>query len=416
MGTIVALDLKVWTNDVRQAERDMGATSRVCRLLSGLLAMTLLRASSGEAQSIAEIDGAVRSGIEAGLYPGAVVVIGRRDSVLYARGYGHFTWDPASALPEPDSTLWDIASISKVVGTTSAAMRLVDRGRLNLDAPIRRYLPRFSGGPKNLVTVRMLLDHTSGLKSYVPIYRKAHGRRARAIDLLYAQPLLRPPGESAEYSDLNALLLGLIVEKIGKMPLDRFASREVFTPLGMRQTRYRPPVGLRRRIVPSGIWRGQAVPGEVNDQNAVAFGGVAGHAGVFSTGMDLARFAQVWLRGGIGPHGRWVSAATMGRFLARGTNSGSRLLGWDSPELNGDEPSVFGTLISGAAYGHTGFTGTELWIDPSRDLFLVFLTNRTFDPRAPDSMHGLKLVRASLSDAAVRLVPHGCTQELVARC
>jgi CubicO group peptidase (beta-lactamase class C family) len=393
----------------------MGGITRGCRLLAGLLAMTL-HASSGAAQSVGEIDAAVRSGIEAGLYPGAVVVIGRRDSVLYARGYGHFTWNPASPVPDVDSTLWDLASISKVVGTASSALRLVDRGRLDLDAPVRRYLPRFSGGPKNLVTVRMLLDHTSGLKSYVPIYLKAHGSRARAIDLLYAQPLLRPPGDSAEYSDLNALLLGLIVEKVGKMPLDRFAAREVFTPLGMRQTMYRPSARLRRRIVPSGMWRGQPVPGDVNDQNAVAFGGVAGHAGVFSTGMDLARFAQVWLRGGLGPEGRWVKTTTMGRFLTRGTNTGSRLLGWDSPELGLEEPSVFGTLISEAAYGHTGFTGTELWIDPARDLFLVFLTNRTFDPKAHDSMHGLKTVRASLSDAAIRLVPHGCTQELVARC
>jgi CubicO group peptidase (beta-lactamase class C family) len=393
----------------------MGGITRGCSLLAGLL-VVMLRAAPGEAQSFGEIDAAVRSGIEAGLYPGAVVVIGRRDSVLYARGYGHFTWNPASLVPDVDSTLWDLASISKVVGTASSALRLVDQGRLDLDAPVRHYLPRFSGGPKNLVTVRMLLDHTSGLKSYVPIYLKAHGSRARAIDLLYAQPLLRPPGDSAEYSDLNALLLGLIVEKAGKMPLDRFAAREVFTPLGMRQTMYRPPARLRRRIVPSGMWRGQPVPGDVNDQNAVAFGGVAGHAGVFSTGMDLARFAQVWLRGGIGPEGRWVRTATMGRFLTRGVNSGSRLLGWDSPELGLDEPSVFGTLISEAAYGHTGFTGTELWIDPARDLFLVFLTNRTFDPKAHDSMHGLKTVRASLSDAAIRLVPHGCTQELVARC
>jgi CubicO group peptidase (beta-lactamase class C family) len=393
----------------------MGAITRGCRLLAGLLAVTLC-AVPGAAQSLGEIDAAVRSGIEAGLYPGAVVVIGRRDSVIYARGYGHFTWNPASPVPDIDSTLWDIASISKVVGTASSALRLVDRGRLDLDAPVRRYLPRFSGGPKNLVTVRMLLDHTSGLKSYVPIYLKAHGSRARAINLLYAQPLLRPPGDSAQYSDLNALLLGLIVEKLGKMPLDRFAAREVFAPLGMRQTMYRPPAKLRRRIVPSGMWRGQPVPGDVNDQNAVAFGGVAGQAGVFSTGMDLARFAQVWLRGGAGPNGRWVSARTMGLFLIHGTNSGSRLLGWDSPELGLDEPSVFGTLISEAAYGHTGFTGTELWIDPVRDLFLVFLTNRTFDPKAHDSMHGLKTVRASLSDAAIRLVPHACTQELVARC
>ena len=128
----------------------------------------------------------------------------------------------------------------------------------------------------------------------------------------------------------------------------------------------------------------------MNDQNAVAMGGVAGHAGVFSTGTDLARFAQVWLRDGMGPDGAWVRPATMRPFLSRGPNSGSRLLGWDTPEFDGEEPSIFGTLISEAAYGHTGFTGTQLWIDPARDLFLVFLTNRAFDPKARDSLKGLK--------------------------
>jgi CubicO group peptidase (beta-lactamase class C family) len=375
-----------------------------------------LSAAPVRAQSFAMIDEAVEQGIAGGLYPGAVVVIGRRDSVLYARGYGHFTWDPASPIPAPDSTLWDIASISKVVGTTSAAMRLVDRGKLDLDAPVRRYLPRFSGGRKDQVTVRMLLDHTSGLKSYVPLYKRARHSRARMLSLLYAQPLLRKPGESAEYSDLNAMLLGLIVERISGLPLDRLAAREVFAPLQLHQTMYRPPRALRDRIVPTGLWAGQPVPGDVNDQNAAALGGVAGHAGIFSSGMDLAHYAQVWLRSGAGPEGPWVRPATMSIFLTRGSNSGSRLLGWDTPELNTDEPSVFGTLISNAAYGHTGFTGTELWIDPTRDLFLVFLTNRALDPKVEDSVHGLRAVRASLSDATIRLVPHGCTQELVSRC
>jgi CubicO group peptidase (beta-lactamase class C family) len=173
---------------------------------------------------------------------------------------------------------------------------------------------------------------------------------------------------------------------------------------------------MKRRIAPSGIWRGQPVPGDVNDQNAVAMGGVAGHAGVFSTGSDLARYAQVWLRSGMGPDGQWVSPQTVQRFLVRGPRSGSRLLGWDTPEAKPDEPSVFGSLVSDASYGHTGFTGTELWVDPARDLFLVFLTNRAFDPRIHESVKELKVVRAALSDATVRLVPHGCRQELVARC
>jgi len=393
----------------------MGAIARWTMLWSGALAMTL-GVSPAWGQSLAEIDSAVQDGIRKGIYPGAVVVIGRRDSVMYARGYGHFTWDPTSPTPTPDSTLWDVASITKIVSTTSIAMRLVDRDKLDLDAPLRRYLPRFSGGPKNSVTVRMLLDHTSGLKSYVPFYVRARGSRARAVDLLYAQPLVRTPGDSAEYSDLNALFLGLIEEKVGGLPLDELAQREVFTPLGLTQTMYRPSARLKSRIVPSGIWRGQPVPGDVNDQNAVAMGGVAGHAGVFSTGMDLARYAQVWLRSGRGPEGQWVSPETIRRFLMKGPRSGSRLLGWDTPEAKPDEPSVFGTLVSDASYGHTGFTGTELWVDPTRDLFLVFLTNRAFDPRVRESVKELKVVRAALSDATVRLVPHACKQELVASC
>jgi CubicO group peptidase (beta-lactamase class C family) len=386
-------------------------------ILCGAVTMTLAVAPA-HGQSFASIDAAVRDGIQKGIYPGAVVIIGRRDSLLYARGYGHFTWSPSSPVPRPDSTLWDIASITKVVSTAATALRLVDQGKLDLEAPVRRYLPRFSGGPKNQVTVRMLLDHTSGLKSYVPFYLKARGSRARAVDLLYAQPLVRVPGDSAEYSDLNALFLGLVLEKVSGLPLDRLARREVFGPLGMTQTMYRPPASLKRRIAPSGMWRGHPVPGDVNDQNAVAMGGVAGHAGVFSTGMDLARYATVWLRSGAGPTEQWVRPETMGRFLVRGPHSGSRLLGWDTPEIDpaAEEPSVFGSLISEAGYGHTGFTGTELWIDPARDLFLIFLTNRAFDPRVRESAKELKFVRASLSDAVVRLVPHGCQQELVARC
>lgn len=386
------------------------------RLLLPGVVIAAMSAGPVSAQSFSEVDAAVRGGIARGLYPGAVVVIGRRDSVLYARGYGHYTWSPASRAPDPDSTVWDIASITKVVATTASAMRLFERGKLDLEAPVRRYLPRFAGGPKNRVTVRMLLDHTSGLRSYVPFYTRARGSRARLIEQLYAQALVRAPGDSAEYSDLNAILLGLVLEKVSGMSLDQLARREVFEPLGMTTTMYKPPARLRKRIVPSGIWRGHPVAGEVNDQNAAAMGGVAGHAGVFSTGMDLARFATAWLRSGLGPQGRWVEPATIRRFLVKSPNSGARLLGWDTPELNGEEPSVFGTLISDAAYGHTGFTGTELWIDPSRDLYLVFLTNRVFDPKIRDSLKELKLVRAALSDAAVRLVPHGCGQELVARC
>jgi CubicO group peptidase (beta-lactamase class C family) len=386
-------------------------------LLQGLsLALGLwMRPTPISAQSFDQVDAEVQDGIKRGIYPGAVVVIGRRDSILYARGYGHFTWKPSATVPSPDSTLWDIASITKVVGTTSAIMRLVDAGRVNLDAQVNRYLPRFSGSGRDPITVRMLLDHTSGLRSYAPLFKLAR-TRASAVDVLYQERPNRRPGDLALYSDLNAMFLGLVVESGTRMPLDSFVQREVFAPLGMEQATYHPSSKGRRRTAPSALWRGQPVQGQVNDPNAAILGGVAGHAGIFATGTDLARYAQAWLKNGVGPTGQWVSAGTMRRFLSKGTNSGPRLLGWDTPEPNAAEPSLYGTLISNAAYGHTGFTGTELWVDPTNDIFLVFLTNRTFDPRVRNSAHGLRSIRTGLSDAAIRLVPHACQQELVAQC
>jgi CubicO group peptidase (beta-lactamase class C family) len=383
--------------------------------IPGVAVASLVAMGQSPSQSYAELDDVVRQGIRQGIYPGAVVVVGRRDSVLYARGYGHFTWRSSSPVPSPDSTLWDIASITKVVGTASAAMRLVDARRLDLDAPVGRYLPRFSGGAKDRVTIRMLLDHTSGLRSYAPLFKLARTRES-AIDQLYTEPVVRTPGEKPVYSDLNAIVLGLVIETVVEAPLEQFVAREVFSPLDMTQTTYRPNAAWSRRTVPTALWRGHPIQGRVNDPNADVLGGAAGHAGIFSTGMDLARYAQVWLRNGSAAKGQWVTPTTMRSFLQRGVNSGPRLLGWDTAEHDGKEPSVFGTLISDAGYGHTGFTGTEIWIDPARDLFLVFLTNRTFDPKFRNSQHALRRVRASLSDAAIRLVPHGCQQELVAQC
>jgi CubicO group peptidase (beta-lactamase class C family) len=379
--------------------------------------LLLAGAVPAQAQQFTAVDAAVQQGIDAGLYPGAVVVIGRRDTILYSQGYGRPTWSARGSAPHPDSTVWDIASITKVVATASSAMRLADAGRLALDAPVSRYLPRFKGASKARVTVRMLLDHTSGLPPYLPLYRLARSR-SRALDRLYAEPLQRAPGDSAVYSDLNAMLLGFIVEKVAGRSLADVAETEVFRPLGMRRTMFRPSARLLRWIAPSGMHRGRAVRGRVNDENAVRLGGAAGHAGVFSTGGDLARYAQTWLRSGATPAGTWVAPEMIRRFLTPGTGSGTRLLGWDTrdPLATPEAPSVFGSLVSASAYGHTGWTGTELWVDPARDLFLVFLTNRSFDPRTSQSVEKLKLVRADVSDAAARLVPPVCVQELVAVC
>jgi CubicO group peptidase (beta-lactamase class C family) len=371
--------------------------------------MTALAATAPAAAQATfdHIESLVEGGIARGIYPGAVVVVGQKDRILYARGFGHYTWDSTSPTPSPDTTLWDIASVSKVVGTTTAIMLLVERDQVDLDARVSRYLPRFEGPDKNQVTVRMLLDHTSGLPSYVQFFKRTRDREL-AIDLLYQESLRRQPGTRAVYSDLNALLLGLLVEAVTGEPLDAFAAREVFAPLGMTQTLYRPPRTERSRVVPTGIWRGHPVAGQVNDQNAVVFGEAAGHAGIFSTGVDLARYAQMWLRQGRLSATQFLGAPTIQRFLERRPAAGSRLLGWDTPEPSPTRLSVFGNLLSDQAYGHTGWTGTELWVDPAREVFLVFLTNRSFNPRVRRSISELRAVRSALSDAVVRAVRGAC--------
>jgi len=286
-----------------------------------------------------------------------------------------------------------------------AALRMVDQGALDLDAPVSQYVPEFSGGLRDSVTVKMLLLHTSGLPPYLPLYRSAT-TRAEALAQVTSASLMQPPGTSPVYSDLNGILLGLVLESASGMPLDSLLSREVFDPLGMTHTMYRPAQSLVARIAPSSFLKGQAVAGVVNDQNAQRLGGVSGHAGLFATAKDLARFAQTWLRDGLLADGsEWVSAATVQEFLTGSDVSGSRLLGWDSPDPDHRDTSVFGRLLSPLAYGHTGWTGTEMWVDPARDVFVVFLANRSFQPRARHSLQAMRDVRAAVSDAVARAMP-----------
>jgi CubicO group peptidase (beta-lactamase class C family) len=362
-----------------------------------------------------EVDRLVEGGISRGIYPGAVIVIGRRDTVVYARGYGHLTWQTASPVPDPGTTLWDLASLTKVVATTPATMRLVEQGRVDLDRPLNAYLPRFVGGRKNEVTVRMLLDHTSGLPSYREFFRLAPTRDS-AITLLYGTPLRRAPGQSPEYSDLNFLLLGLLVEQLSHQSLNQFTQREIFAPLAMENTLFLPPKSLADRTAPSGSWHGHPIGGSVNDQNAARFGGIAGHAGLFSTGLDLARYARFWLGGGAGERQHVLEPETMQHFLEAQARAGNRLLGWESPDPPGKEPVAAGTLLSPRAYGHTGWTGTEIWLDPARDFFLVFLTNRSYGPRVGHSIRELRAVRAMVADAAVRAVPGACRPDVSPPC
>lgn len=375
-----------------------------------LLVSLLVAPGALAAQRFASLDSAVRAGVRSGTFPGAVVVVGRSDTILHATGYGHYTWSNRTRVPDPATSLWDIASLSKVVATTSAIAILVDRGELDLDAPVSSYLPEFFGSGKDKVTVRMLLDHTSGLPAWSTL--SAPGVTPQlAVRRLLAVELQREPGRVAQYSDVNAMLAALVVERAAGQRLDRFAEEMVFGPLGMLATLFRPAPADQLRAVPTERRPdGSSVVGVVQDPNARALGGIAGNAGVFSTGIDLAQFAQRWLRVLRDGDSTWLRPATASRFLVRTPLSGTRALGWDTPSSPTDSlPPLYGACATPTTLGHTGWTGTLLWIDPEADLFVILLTNRSYAPRRGiKSFDDIRLVRATVSDAARRAVVGNC--------
>ncbi|MDZ4259037.1 MAG: serine hydrolase domain-containing protein [Gemmatimonadales bacterium] len=375
-----------------------------------ILALLLVSPGALAAQRFAALDSAVRAGVSSGTFPGAVVVVGRSDTILHAAGYGHYTWSRGSPVPNPTTSLWDIASLSKVVATTSAIAVLVDRGLLDLDAPVAAYLPDFFGSGKDKVTVRMLLDHTSGLPAWSSLSVPGVTPQI-AMRRLLAVELQREPGRSANYSDINAMLAALVVERAAGQPLERFAQEVVFGPFGMQATLFRPAPADQLRAVPTERRRdGSSLVGVVQDPNARALGGIAGNAGVFSTGTDLAQFAQRWLRVLRDGDSSWVHPATASGFLVRTPISGTRALGWDTPTSPTDGlPPLYGACATETTIGHTGWTGTLLWIDPAANLFVIMLTNRSYAPRTGSkSFDDIRLVRAAVSDAARRAVVGSC--------
>lgn len=338
---------------------------------------------------------AVERGVRDGVFPGAVLVIGRRDTILLARGLGHLTWDPASAVPSPGGTRWDLASLTKVLGTTGVAARLAARGALDLEAPVARYLPCWHGGARDQVTVRQLLTHASGLRPWLPLWRDTPSADS-AFARTCAEVPRATPGDSTIYSDLNFILLGGVLERIGGATLDQLVAREVAAPLALATLGYVGGTAPPGNVAPTSRDAGETLLGRVHDQNAERLGGVAGHAGLFATGLDVARVAQAWLGHAHGG-AAWLDDATRARFTA--VPARGRPLGWDRPEHDGAEPSQYGRRTSDATIGHTGWTGTQLWIDPERDLFVVLLTNRAYAPVHRDSFRRMREVRARVADA-----------------
>jgi CubicO group peptidase (beta-lactamase class C family) len=351
------------------------------------------------AERLATIDRVIQRGITAGGFPGASVIVGRKGATVVAKGFGHLGWGSESPFVLADRTIYDLASLTKVIGTTTAAMVLFDEGKLALDEKVTHYVPGFSGGLKDEVTVRQLLMHRGGLPAGRDLWRHAHTPE-EARQLVLDVPLEYKPGTGFIYSDLGADILGMVVEAAAGETLDVFLQSHVFGPLGMTDTGFRPADSLVYRIAPTEVSppRGYPLRGEVHDENAFALGGVAGHAGLFGTAADLAVFAQMMLNGGIYDGNRIIADSTIKLFTARA--AGSRALGWEV----GERQHGAGAYLGENTYGHTGFTGTSMWIDPEREMFVILLTNRVHAARARRPAKVIADVRADLADASALAV------------
>jgi CubicO group peptidase (beta-lactamase class C family) len=357
------------------------------------------------------IDDAVVDSITAGEMPGAVVLVARHGQIAYCKAYGNRSVQPKTE-PMTTNTIFDLSSLTKVIATTPSIMLLVENGTLRIEDKVRRYLPNFSSGGKDAITVRHLLTHYSGLRPDFDLSRQWSGS-AEALGELWKEKTNSEPGKEFEYSDLNFIALGEIVHAVSGQPLDVFAREKIFLPLGMNETFFDPPSNLVGRTAPTEprkntlkYLKGQysdsmdkMVRGEVHDPTAWRMGGVAGHAGLFSTAQDLAVFAQMLLNKGTYQNKRILAPMTVDAMTRPQSPPDAlqvRGFGWD---LDSVYSSPRGDLLKGG-YGHTGFTGTSLWIHPASDAFVIVLSNRVHPDGGKDINH-LRGVIANIVASAI---------------
>ena len=349
-----------------------------------------------------------------GAFPGAVFAVAQGGQVLALEGVGRFTFDPLSPAVSAE-TPYDLASLTKVLATTAMVMLLWQRGRVDLAQPLDEVLPEFRSETKESsgrrrVTLRHLLTHSSGLPAYVPLYER-YASRSELLNAALRLPLEAEPGSRAAYSDPGFILLGLSLERLAAESLDQFCAREVFEPLGMRRTRFCPAEAERPAIPPTeadkAFGRGW-VQGVVHDENCFALGGVAGHAGLFGPAGDVLLLAEEMLgalhgRAARQVDGRLFPAEAVRLFTRRAglPEDSSRALGWDTPS---GSPSSAGRHFGPSSFGHLGFTGTSLWIDPEADVAVVLLTNRTFPTR---ENRQIQAVRPVFHDVVRNLLKNG---------
>jgi uncharacterized protein YbbC (DUF1343 family)/CubicO group peptidase (beta-lactamase class C family) len=348
---------------------------------------------------LAGVDSVIQQAIAEGSIPGAVLIVGHDGKVVYRRAYGHRALEPRHETMTLD-TVFDLASLTKVVATTTAVMQLVEQGKVRLNDPVAKYLPEFAQNGKEDITVRQLLTHYSGLQPDLDLKTPWEGKET-AYRMAFAETPTEPPGSQFIYSDINFIVLGALVERVSGETLDAYAARHIFAPLRMTRTSFAPPVSWRARIAPTQYdEKEHMLRGVVHDPTARRMGGVAGHAGLFSTADDLAKFAQALLNGGDGI----LSQATVEKMTSPQQPAAAPVLrgfGWD---IDSPFSSNRGDLLPVGGFGHTGFTGTSLWIDPTTQMYIILLTNAVH-PRGKGSAVVLRSKVATEVAAALNLNP-----------
>jgi CubicO group peptidase (beta-lactamase class C family) len=346
-------------------------------------------------QPIAEI---VSTEIAARKVPGAVVLVGQDGHIAYSHALGMRALRPQEQ-PMTVDTIFDLASLTKVIATGTAVMQLAEKGKLRLDDPVAKYWPEFGANGKARISVRQLLTHYSGLRPDLDLNTNWFGYNAALSRILRERPI-RPPGTAYVYSDINFEILGELVRRVSGMPLDKYCAEKIFKPLGMKDTGFRPQTAQRERIAPTEYRNGKMLRGEVHDPTAYRMGGVAGHAGLFSSGGDLAVFAQMLLDGGRAGDVEILSSRSVAQMTTPQSPPNQakwRGLAWDIVS-----PSDVEAFPAGS-YGHTGFTGTSLWIDPISRTYVIVLTNRVH-PNGSGDVRALRTKIATVVESALRPV------------
>lgn len=366
------------------------------------------------AQDFSNVDKIVSEGIEKKYYPGAQLLVGNDKEIIYYKNYGRFTYDLNS--PEvTDSSLFDLASLTKVVATTTAIMKLYDEGKISLNDFVSNYIPQFNSYGKDSIKIINLLLHNSGLKRWFPFYTNSNSKED-ILRYICEMDLDYQTGYNSSYSDLNMILLSEIVERVSGKSFDKYCDEEIFTPLGMSNTFFKPSDEKKQNCLPTeddNYWRFRLIQGEVHDENASIMNGVSGHAGLFSNAKDLYLFMKMLLNGGIYEelnretafpvYKELIKKETVELFTTKYETDryeNFRALGWLTKPLQ--EPEVrtqCGSLISKNSFGHTGFTGTSLWCDKDRKLIIIFLTNRVYPTR---ENNGIVQIRPDLHDEIIK--------------